>query len=170
MSINPYQPPAAIDAPPASGSDLAKPATRLVAVLLESLVLIPLTLPISYLMGNFDGIMTGGQPPLLNILAMTVIGFAIFTGVNWVFLTNGQTIGKRVMNVQIVDLNGSVLPVQKLLLTRYLPWWGISAIPVAGGVFALVDALFIFRKDRRCLHDHIAGTRVVNVRKIGTTT
>jgi uncharacterized RDD family membrane protein YckC len=28
----------------------------------------------------------------------------------------------------------------------------------------LVDILFIFRKDERCLHDHLAGTHVVRVR------
>ena len=163
MSVNPYQPPSTMDAAPVGGIDVAAPATRLLAVIIEGLVLMPLTLPISYLMGNFDGIMTGRQPPLLNVVAMTVIGFVIFLGVNWVFLGNGQTVGKRVMGVQIVDLNGSVLPVPKLMLARYLPWWAISAIPVVGGLFALIDALFIFRKDRRCLHDHIAGTRVVRV-------
>jgi uncharacterized RDD family membrane protein YckC len=37
----------------------------------------------------------------------------------------------------------------------------IGAIPYLGGIYGLVDALFIFRDDRRCVHDHIAGTRVV---------
>jgi hypothetical protein len=32
-----------------------------------------------------------------------------------------------------------------------------------GTFLVLVDVLFIFRKDRRCVHDHIAGTRVVNL-------
>jgi uncharacterized RDD family membrane protein YckC len=37
----------------------------------------------------------------------------------------------------------------------------LSALAGIGWIFALVDALFIFREDRRCLHDFIAGTRVV---------
>jgi hypothetical protein len=32
-------------------------------------------------------------------------------------------------------------------------------------LFHLVDALYIFREDQRCLHDHIAGTRVVRHRR-----
>jgi uncharacterized RDD family membrane protein YckC len=28
-------------------------------------------------------------------------------------------------------------------------------------LYAIVDALFIFRGDRRCIHDMIAGTRVI---------
>jgi hypothetical protein len=34
-------------------------------------------------------------------------------------------------------------------------------IPLAGNAFSLIDALFIFRQDRRCIHDMIASTRVV---------
>jgi uncharacterized RDD family membrane protein YckC len=30
-----------------------------------------------------------------------------------------------------------------------------------GGLLAVVDVLFVFRRDRRCLHDLVAGTRVV---------
>jgi uncharacterized RDD family membrane protein YckC len=36
----------------------------------------------------------------------------------------------------------------------------VSLIP-AGGFIVLIDALLIFKKDRRCLHDIVAGTRVV---------
>jgi uncharacterized RDD family membrane protein YckC len=30
-----------------------------------------------------------------------------------------------------------------------------------GGLFFLIDQAFIFRDDRRCIHDHIAGTVVL---------
>ncbi len=165
MTINPYQPPASTGATPPGELALAGAGTRLLAVIIESLVLLPVTIPIAYLMGNFDGIMTGQQPPLINTVAMTIISFGIFIGINWVFLRNGQTIGKRAMGIRIVDLNGAVLPVQRLLGLRYLPWWAASIVPFVGGLLVLIDALFIFRKDRRCIHDHIAGTKVVQVQK-----
>jgi len=34
---------------------------------------------------------------------------------------------------------------------------------IAGRIFGLVDILFIFGKEKRCNHDIIAGTKVVNV-------
>jgi uncharacterized RDD family membrane protein YckC len=37
-------------------------------------------------------------------------------------------------------------------------------IPIFGLFFVLADTLMIFRADRRCLHDLMAGTRVVKVR------
>jgi hypothetical protein len=39
----------------------------------------------------------------------------------------------------------------------------VAMIPVVGGLISLVDIVLIFRRDRRCLHDHIAGTRVLAV-------
>jgi uncharacterized RDD family membrane protein YckC len=37
-----------------------------------------------------------------------------------------------------------------------------GAIPVIGYVYFLVDSLFIFGARRRCIHDLIAGTIVIN--------
>jgi uncharacterized RDD family membrane protein YckC len=37
----------------------------------------------------------------------------------------------------------------------------IGSIPVVGAAYSLVDICFIFRDDRRCLHDLLAGTKVV---------
>ena len=39
--------------------------------------------------------------------------------------------------------------------------WAISIIPVIGSLVGLIDALLIFRDNRRCLHDNIADTMVV---------
>jgi len=39
----------------------------------------------------------------------------------------------------------------------------LGAVPMIGNVFTIVNYCFIFRADRRCLHDLIAGTKVVKV-------
>ena len=39
----------------------------------------------------------------------------------------------------------------------------IDAITV-GQIVGIVDSIFIFRKDKRCLHDLIADTRVIKAR------
>jgi hypothetical protein len=37
----------------------------------------------------------------------------------------------------------------------------IAMIPYVGNVIALIDVLMIFRTSRKCLHDDIAGTKVI---------
>ena len=49
------------------------------------------------------------------------------------------------------------------MLLRYLPTSAVSLIPYAGSFVALLDVLFIFRRDQRCIHDHLAGTVVVKI-------
>jgi len=41
---------------------------------------------------------------------------------------------------------------------------GFITLYLLGGIplYSVVDALFIFRNDRRCIHDLVAGTVVVN--------
>ncbi|MNN94322.1 RDD family protein [compost metagenome] len=91
-----------------------------------------------------------------------MVGVAAFLLVNGHFLKNyGQTLGKRLLKIAIVDLDGKVPELGNLLLKRYLLWWLLAYIPVVGVLVVLVDYLFIFRADRRCLHDLAAGTRVV---------
>jgi len=53
-------------------------------------------------------------------------------------------------------------------LLRYLVPVGLifllnGAFPFLGFLFLFVDYGFMFREDRRCLHDLIAGTKVVKV-------
>ena len=72
----------------------------------------------------------------------------------------GQTVGKRWMNVRVVRVSDSANPgfVKAVLVRTVLATLINTAM--AGG---LVDALLIFREDRRCLHDLLAGTKVIAV-------
>jgi hypothetical protein len=40
----------------------------------------------------------------------------------------------------------------------------LQYIPGLGSVSGLVDPLFIFRADRRCIHDFVAGTKVIQLK------
>jgi len=71
---------------------------------------------------------------------------------------DGQSVGKRVLGIKIVkndtEVNGGFV---SNVLLRVIVNTVLSFIPF----YTLVDILLIFREDRRCIHDMIAGTRVV---------
>jgi uncharacterized RDD family membrane protein YckC len=71
---------------------------------------------------------------------------------------DAQTIGKRALKIRVVTVasernGGFVTNVLKRAVVSGL----LNAIPL----YFLADSLMIFREDRRCAHDFIAGTRVV---------
>jgi uncharacterized RDD family membrane protein YckC len=83
-----------------------------------------------------------------------------------VFLARyGQSIGKRLMGIRVVRTDGHPASVLRIILLRNVTVYLIGVIigALLPGVFALVDALFIYGGKRRCLHDFIAGTVVVKV-------
>ena len=87
--------------------------------------------------------------------------FAIFI-INMVLLArNGQTIGKRLLKIKIVRKDYSRAGFWRIILLRYFIMGLISGIPLIGALIQLANYLFIFGKARRCLHDYIADTIVV---------
>ena len=78
---------------------------------------------------------------------------------------SGQSIGKRWMKIRVLREDGTEASLFHILLLRnFIPGLlGALLGLLAPGVFLFVDALFILRADRRCLHDLIAGTKVVKV-------
>ena len=78
--------------------------------------------------------------------------------------TCGQTLGKKLLGIRIVSFDDETNPgFVKAFLLRVVVNGLIGAVPLVGGVYSLVDACFIFRDDQRCIHDIIAGTKVVKV-------
>ncbi len=78
-------------------------------------------------------------------------------------LNKGMTIGKRMISVRIVANDGDSLGFGRVIGLRIMVPAFIGSVPLLGPIFSLLDALFIFREDRRCIHDHLAGTSVVSV-------
>ncbi len=74
----------------------------------------------------------------------------------------GQSLGKMMLGIQIVRYVDEENPgfLRAIVLRAFVPGL-IGSIPYIGMLFSLLDALFIFRADKRCLHDHIADTKVV---------
>jgi uncharacterized RDD family membrane protein YckC len=143
-------------------NNLASRGSRLLAGLIDAFIGALLSIPFWLLTGTWSYVKSGQELPLAYTLMGIIYGFIGFAVVHYYFLNkNGQTIGKAILGIKIVDLENNLTGAKQLLLKRYLPMSVVSAIPIAGPFLMLVDSLFIFRKNRRCVHDLIAGTRVV---------
>lgn len=164
--MNPYQPPLTSAAPVANTSDneLASRWQRFCASLVDSVVSAVFALPLALVLGTFEYVKARQQPPLHLTLIAALLGFIFFTIVHGYFLKkDGQTIGKRSLKIKIVDLNNVVPSFSTIIFKRYLPIGVILLIPKVGALLSFIDILFIFGKNKRCVHDYIAGTKVIKV-------
>ncbi|WP_027079799.1 RDD family protein [Luteimonas mephitis] len=164
---NPYRGPDAAVAEFSSGDELAGRGARLGAAIIDAIILMVIVMPLMYMGGYWTTAMAaaqaGEQVGLGTTLMWAVVGLVVFAIVQGIPLNaSGQTWGKKVLKIKIVDMQGGKPPLGRLLGLRYFPVQLASNIPLLGPVVALVDVLMIFRNDRRCGHDLIAGTRVVH--------
>jgi uncharacterized RDD family membrane protein YckC len=93
-------------------------------------------------------------------LGLWLAGMAILVVIQLTLLcTSGQTLGKRLAGVRIVNYADEANPgfVGAVLMRSILPGLLGSCVPF----FSLIDILFIFGEERRCVHDLMAGTKVV---------
>lgn len=167
MDLNPYQPPNAklTDDSMSMDIELADRSQRFGAVLLDGLIGLIVAIPITFGLGIFDYVRRGQQAPWSLTVASAALGFLGFIVLQSYYLKkHGQTIGKKIVGIRIATQDNHIPGIAKLLLLRYLPIRIAAVIPFVGGLYALIDALFIFRQDRRCLHDLIAATKVVKVK------
>lgn len=127
--------------------ELATKKQRLGAALLDGFIV-----AVPYAIGATDAVPT----PVRLVATLASLGLLIYQ-LRLVSQT-GQTIGKRFLGIRIVLKEGLVnggfvVNVVKRGLVNGL----LCLVP---GYF-LVDSLFVFREDRRCIHDLIAGTCVI---------
>lgn len=145
---------------------LASRWSRLISSFIDGFILSMLLFPLLYLLvsGNLEAAQHL-NPIQKLILAMA--GWVVFLAINGYLLAKrGQTVGKTVMKIRIVDLEGHTPSLIKILLLRYFAVGLISQVPVIGSFFSLINLLIIFGPERRCLHDYIAGTRVVSTEEV----
>lgn len=164
---NPYRGPDAAVAEFSSGDELAGRGARLGAAIIDGVIMLVIVAPMMYLGGYWTAAMaaaqSGQQVGFGTQLMWAAIGFIVFAVVQAMPLNaSGQTWGKKVLKIKIVDLQGDKPPLGRLLGLRYLPVQAVGLVPFIGWLVQIVNVLLIFRNDRRCGHDLIAGTRVVH--------
>lgn len=156
----------------------AERLTRFLAVLIDTAIGVLCALPGALVLGSaFFQIAIdaarGLQPDFTEIdpgrllLGMALLGLGTFSLllVQIIMVSmRGQTIGKRLLGIRIVRHgDGSNPGFARAWLLRSLVVGLIGMLPMAGNVFTIVNYCFIFRADRRCLHDLLADTKVVKV-------
>lgn len=148
---------------------LASRWARLGAAVLDSVILALAVTPVAFALGVFESVLANAEVGAEGLSAqytvtMALLGACAFFLINgYLLATRGQTVGKKLVGIKMVDMSSrQLLPFTKLIGLRYLPVWVVAYLPMLGGILPLIDALFIFRGDKRCIHDLIAGTQVVN--------
>jgi uncharacterized RDD family membrane protein YckC len=100
---------------------------------------------------------------LRDVLVPGYAGVSIIAVINLYLLhKSGQTLGKRIVGTRIVMNDGARAGLGRIFVLRMLAPGIIGWVPVIGFLFGVANVLFIFREDRRCLPDHMAGTIVVH--------
>lgn len=158
-----FEPIEADTAGDSAGPPLAGRGTRLGAAILDTLIGLVISCPVMMFTGYIDRAMQQQVSPV-EMAIYTMGGMVVYLLIHgYLLATQGQSVGKKLLGIRIVDYESNeILPFGKLVGLRLLPVWIVSAIPFAN-CLALVDVLFIFGEERRCVHDLIAGSKVVQV-------
>ena len=141
---------------------LARRSARLVARFVDGLVAVVFVGP-----GLGAGIALG-EEDIVGPILVVAGALALMVLQAYLLTRDGQTVGKKALNVRIVmHTDGSNPGFGRAVGLRAIVSGILGAVPVVGGCYSLVDVLFIFREERRCIHDLIAGTSVVDVSESG---
>ncbi len=100
----------------------------------------------------------------MGLLIITLfIGWAIWNLFTW---KTGQTPAKRILRQVVVDAKtGEVFSWSRMALREFAVKGaaGNIASGATSGVTFVIDSLFVFREDRRTLHDLIVGSKAVQL-------
>jgi uncharacterized RDD family membrane protein YckC len=173
--VNPYAPPSSDvnlgTVPPVREGELAERGTRLVAQMLDGLLALIALGP-----GMMESLRSGAFREggnLAFVRGFGTSGAGTFSGIAWLALlllqaylvtVRGQSLAKGWLGIKIVKLDGAPVKFTSGVLLRHWLFLALQYVPGIGGVVALADAVFIFRNDRRCAHDLVAGTKVIQVK------
>ena len=140
--------------------------------MVDGFLLMAIIMPVAFGTGYYERVQTQ-QVGLGEQIAMSLLGMVVMLALNgYLLFARGQSIGKMLTKIQIVDArNGQLLPFLRVYVYRYLWMLPISVVVtlipgtiddiILINVVSLVDMAMIFGAPRRCLHDYIAGSKVV---------
>ncbi len=153
--VNPYAAPkAAVDDVEPAAFELATRWQRLQAAILDGIV-IWIGILVATLVAREDATMLG---------VSAWIGLAAVAAINlWMVHRYRASIGKKALKIRMVRADGSEAELWRLIFLRWLPQWIVNVVPIVN-ILSLVDVLFIFGKEQRCVHDYIGGTIVVKAK------
>lgn len=97
----------------------------------------------------------------LPAAALGVVLFLLIQGGPLVI--RGQTLGKMLFRLRIVRTDGARPEAWRLLGLRYGVGLLMGVTTAVAMIYSLIDSLLIFRESRKCLHDSIAGTQVIQL-------
>ena len=159
-----------------AGSELAGRWRRLAATLIDAVLVPCLTLVLVMIAGVLEDAEDYADAMwVLWVFLLAVASYLLLNG--YTLWRRGQTLGKWLTGIAIVraDVAGRAsedvradaarVPLWKLVCIRalFFPLLFLVAVPWVT-LLPLLDQLLIFRRNRRCLHDLLAGTIVVRRR------
>jgi len=135
---------------------LASPATRFLALTVDLAIIyalfIAITVGVSLL-----GVISHDIAGVVLILGYFVISIGYFLVCEWMW--RGQTVGKRMLNLRVVDARGLRLETDQIILRNLLRF--VDSLPV---FYFLGGAVSLFSRQSQRLGDLAAGTVVVRRR------
>ena len=161
---NPFQTPMSIlaDAPVTNDNLLASRWKRFLASIADVIIYLISSVPL-YVYKQY--VLNIGWNDYVSFefqageIAYTFMMFSLING--YLLKTNGQTLGKYLFKIKIATIYYTKPTLFNALIIRTLLFWLISYHEWLG-FLCLLEVLFIYRKDLRCLHDHVARTIVIN--------
>jgi uncharacterized RDD family membrane protein YckC len=148
----------------------ASRSSRLAAASIDGL-LFSLPLAPAYVAAMVSAVRSGNLTILGLWTAIVATGTLFYIGllinlVLWVVTAvlvnrNAQSIGKKLCGIKVARTDGARATLGRIFWLRNVVSSAIQLVPGVGGLYGLVDVLMIFGVQRRCCHDYIADTVVV---------
>ena len=133
---------------------------RLFGAIIDSVagvVVVILGVVLSLIMGAIGGSPEQGINPAVMLVVLILPGMFTICQLYWI-ATEGRTIGKYCVKSKIVNLKGQPPGFFQGVLLRIFATALLGLIPF----FGIANILWIFGDAKRCLHDYIAGTYVID--------